>query len=328
MLNHETGEVKPHDEDYYATYQLNVEYYPENTNIPRRWIEFLEETIQTPAAIAQVQEFMGLCFTRNSKFAKCLLLIGPGADGKSLFIKMLRKLVGIENCSSVSFQDLEDQFHRSSLYNKFLNISTEIGSKAMESTYFKAISAGDPINAAFKHQNPFDFIPFCKLIFATNKLPRVLDNSDGFFRRVLPVQFKRQFLNDADVDLEEKLDAEISGIFEWALVGGHRLIENGKFTECDETKELMHSYRRLNNPVQCFVEDECMLGAEANIEKKELLTSYREYCKENNYKPMHRENFFRELYAVLSNVKTTKLTIEGTRTPCITGISLKPTVEA
>jgi putative DNA primase/helicase len=194
----------------------------------------------------------------------------------------------------------------------------------MESTYFKAISAGDPINAAFKHQNPFDFIPFCKLIFAANKLPRVLDNSDGFFRRVLPVQFKRQFLDDADVDLEAKLDAELSGIFEWALVGLHRLMKTGKLTECDETKDLMHSYRRLNNPVQCFVEDECMIGDEGEIGKKELLTSYRDYCKENHYKPMHRENFFRELYSVLSNIKQTRPTIEGIRTTCISGISLKP----
>ena len=77
-----------------------------------RWLEFLSQTIQTPEPIMQVQEFIGYCLTRDARYTKSLLLLGPGADGKSVFMQVVRELVGPENCSSVSFEDLEDQFFK------------------------------------------------------------------------------------------------------------------------------------------------------------------------------------------------------------------------
>lgn len=116
-------------------------------------------------------------------------------------LAVLRELVGADCCASVGFEDLDDNFMRASLYNKSVNISTEIGSKAIDSPIFKAITSGDPISASFKFKDNFEFKPFCKLVFAANKLPRSLDNSDGYFRRILPVQFKRQFFeSDPDTD--------------------------------------------------------------------------------------------------------------------------------
>jgi putative DNA primase/helicase len=232
-------------------------------------------------------------------------------------------LTGPENCSAVSFQDLEDQFHRSSLYGKMLNISTEVGSKAMESAYFKAICSGDPISAAFKHQNAFQFRPCCKLIFAGNRLPRILDNSDGPFRRLLPISFKRQFLTDGDPDLLEKLMAERSDIFQWALVGLHRLWEQGAFTDCDETRQLMMDHRRANNPVLCFVEDMCIVGARETVKKQELYKEYKRYADTNGYSIMGRENFFRELYSAISNLKQHRpRTATGEREYYINGIGI------
>jgi len=89
-----------------------------------------------------------------------------------------------------------------------MNISTEVGAKAIESPYFKAITAGDPINAAFKHKDTFDFVPYCKLIFTANRLPRVLDNSDGVYRRILPVLFKRQFLEETPGQYTKEIQHE------------------------------------------------------------------------------------------------------------------------
>ena len=303
MVNLRTMDLRPHAKSYYASYMLPVTFEPESGRVCDRWRSFLKETIQTPEPILQVQEFAGSCLSRDTRYAKSLLLIGPGQDGKSTYLKTLRKLVGPDNCSAVSFRDLEDQFLRASLYNKLLNIATEIGHQAMESPYFKAVVSGDPISAAFKHKTPFSFTPYCKLAFATNKMPRVLDNSDGFFRRVLPVHFKRQFINDADVHLEEKLEDELSEIFEWALVGLHRLMEQEKYTECEETRQLLSDYRRLNDPVTCFIEDVLTLDDERSTAKEELYSQYRAYCTVNGYNPYHRENFFRELYAALSSLK-------------------------
>lgn len=313
MLNLHTLEIRPHDRDFYFTHMLHVSFDPDNSKECRRWLEFCDETVQTPASIAQLQEFTGYCFLRSTKYEKCLFLLGPGSDGKSTYIKILREIIGPENCASVSFSDLEDQFHRSSLYGKLVNISTEIGSKAIETPYFKAITSGDPVNAAYKHRDVFEFMPFVKLCFAGNRLPRVLDNSDGFFRRLLPVEFKRQFVEgqDADPDLFETLKGELSGIFAWAVLGLHRLLKQNRFTESEETRNLMMDYRRSNNPVLCFVEDECEVDQDYSEQKDAIYGRYETYCRANGYSRMNKENFLRELFAAVSSVRKYRARLPG-----------------
>jgi putative DNA primase/helicase len=301
---------------------LPVSYDPDRGGKCTRFIEYLYETIQTNGPIMQAQEFAGYCLTTSTAFEKCLLLLGPGADGKSTFLKVLRELVGAENCAAVSFPDLEDQFQRSSLYGKLLNISTEVGGRAIESQYFKAITSGDPLNAAFKHRNAFEFCPTCKLAFAANRLPRVLDNSDGYFRRLLPISFKRQFIDDYDPQLFEKLKAELSEIFVWAVEGLQRLWDQKGFTQCDETTRIMIDYRRGNNPVLGYVEDRCSLGDDYETPKREIYRDYREYCGESGFQIMNIENFFRELYAAHQYLKQYRPRVEGDRQYYVKGIKV------
>ncbi len=307
MLNIDTLVLKPHHPDYYASYQLNVSFNPESNDMCTRWLKFLKETIQTPEVIDQVQEFFGYCFLKKTPFAKVLLLLGPGSDGKSTLIKVLIEIIGPENCAAINFNEMEDQFLRSTLYQKAVNVCGEVGSKIIESTYFKAVSAGDRIQAAFKHKNAFEFKPYCKLIFAGNKMPRVKDTSDGLYRRLLPVQFKRQFMEgdpDTDPFLEDKLFSELSEIFLWSLAGLKRLLKNKQFTNCEETMDLMMEYKRLNNPVLCFIQDMCTVDENGRTSKKDLFANYGSYCRNNGYRAYSRENFFRELFAAFATLRT------------------------
>jgi putative DNA primase/helicase len=318
-----------HAKEFYATYMFPVIYDPENVPVCTRWLQFLDETIQTAEVIAQVQEFFGYCLTPSTAYEKCLLCLGPGADGKSTLLKILREMVGAMNCAAVNIEDLDDQFQRSSIYGKLLNISTEVGSKAMESKIFKAIVSGDAVQAAYKHENGFEFVPTCKMAFAANRFPRVLDNSDGFFRKILPVQFKRQFLTGADKSLVEKLKAELSGIFHWALIGRQRLWEQQDFTESDETNRILLDYRRSNNPVLCFLEDECELdpgGMGYEVSKKDLYDQYERYCKDKGYSKFSEENFFRELRSARSNLEQYRPRIGGSREYRIKGIRIAITM--
>jgi putative DNA primase/helicase len=325
----EEDRLDAHAKEFYATYMFPVIYDPKNVPICERWLQFLKETIQTAEVIAQVQEFFGYCLTPSVAFEKCLLCLGPGADGKSTLLKILREMVGPMNCAAVNIEDLDDQFQRSSLYGKLLNISTEVGSKAMESKIFKAIVSGDAVQAAYKHENSFEFVPTCKMAFAANRFPRVLDNSDGFFRKILPVAFKRQFLTGADKGLFAALKKELSGIFHWSLIGRERLWAQQDFTESDETNRLLLDYRRSNNPVLCFLEDECELdpgdmGFE--VSKSDLYNRYEAYCHDKGYSKYSEENFFRELRSARSNLEQYRPTVGGKREYRLKGIRLAVTL--
>jgi putative DNA primase/helicase len=328
MLNINTFEILPHDPDAYFTTIFPVSLDPSSPKRCDRFLKYLDTNVQTPEVIDQIQEFAGYILTRHARYEKCLFLFGPGRDGKSKLMRLLREMVGAKNCSAVSFPDLEREFPRSSLYNKLLNISTEIGSEAIESSYFKAITSGDPIQAAFKHKDNFEFSPYCKLIFAGNILPRIKDTSDALYERFLPVKFKRQFLEgdpDRDVMLLEKLIEELSEIFYWALCGLQRLMKNGRFTDCEETRELIIGYRRSNSPILSFIEDECIMGADQEVFKDELYARYRQYCGKNGYMPVSNNNFFRDLEAALNNLRIYRPRTDGKRKRAIQGVGLKGT---
>lgn len=327
MLNIHTFEVKPHDREFYFTQMLPIDFDPNSDKKCTEFLKLLSTNIQTPEVIAQLQEFTGYCLVRHAKYEKALYLIGPGADGKSTYMKILRELVGPENCSAVSFGAIEDQFQRSAMYNRLVNLSAEIGAESLESQYFKKIVSGDTLQAAYKHVDTFEFDPFCKLVFAGNMLPRVRDNTDGYFRKLLIIQMKRQYLEDdpeRDPNLFDKLKMELSEIFYWALCGLARLVKQGHFTFCDETRDLMQDYRRLNNPVLCYVEEDCDLGDDLEVSKKDLYGDYKNYCNRNGYTALNSGNFFRELNTVFRNLRSYRPRKGNPdRLPYVQGIKIK-----
>ncbi|MDQ5987905.1 MAG: DNA primase [Syntrophus sp. SKADARSKE-3] len=330
MLNIDTFEIFPHDKDYLSTFSLPVSLDPESTKRCENFERFLETSVQDSECIAQMQEYAGYIITRNTKYQKCLFLLGPGRDGKSVFINAIIDMIGSENVSAVSFADLEKEFARSSLYNTMLNVSTEIGNSAIESPYFKAITGGDVIQAAFKHKDNFSFKPYCKLLFAGNQLPRIRDNSDALFERILPIKFRRQFLEgdpDRDIHLSDKLHEERSEIFYWALCGLKRLRDQGRFSDSSETRKLMMEFRRSNNPILCFVEEKCSLGDGLEIEKEALYKEYTQYASRNGYQPNNSNTFFRELYSAVGRLKSYQARHGASRPRVVEGIGLKTVVE-
>lgn len=331
MLDINTFKILPHDKNYLSTVQIQVQFDPERPAKCDRWIRFLGETIQTREVIEQFQEFFGLCLTRETRYNKCLIMLGDGGDGKSIAQDVLRELVGPANCTSVSLSGLEDQFQRVLVYDKLVNMSAEVGGGAIDSEYFKLITGGDEITASYKNKQGFGFKPFCKLMFAVNRMPKITDSTDGLYRRLLPIHFKRQFLDgdpDRDPFLYEKLLVELDGIFAWALAGLHRLRKRGEFdTSVPETQKLLSEYRRQNSPVYTFVQDCCLVGGEEyTTSRADLYQAYRTWSGKNGFGAVHSQNFFTELRMAIKvlkkEIKDTRPRVKGTPTRSFKGIGL------
>jgi putative DNA primase/helicase len=326
MFNIDTMETAPHGKHFLSTVQLPFSFDPDNPKPCPLWQKFLSETIQTENPIQQLQEFFGYCMTKEVRYETCLFMIGDGGDGKSTVQTLLRALCGKANCTSVPLDGLEDQFQRSALYKKLVNMSAEVGSNAMDSQFFKLIVSGDEISAAFKHKNTFDFEPFVKMVFAVNKMPKIMDNTDGFYRKILPISFKRQFLPgdpDRDPFLVDKLMEELPGIFGWAMAGLARLRQRGCFdVDCDETLQLVSEYRRQNSPIFAFVQDCLAIGETYTAGKEDLYKAYKAYCGENGYGASHRENFLADLRRTVKAVKNTRPRVNGERVQSLAGVGL------
>jgi len=221
---------------------------------------------------------------------------------------------------------LESEFHRASLYNKLLNISSELEiNELMGSGYFKSIASGDTIDAAFKFRDSFSFTPYARLIFAMNDLPKSRDRSHGYYRRFLIVPFNKEFKgSQADRTLGKKLILELDGIFNWALAGLKRLFEQDHFTKSKVLDDMLKQYKRDNNPVISFLEDHCIINPNLSIEKNKIYETYKDdFCKNNGYKSFGNSQFFKELKRQVPQISESQPREDGVRIRILEGISLR-----
>ena len=330
MLDLDTKELLPQDPKYLSTYQVQANADP-SADCPR-FKQFCREALENERKIMVLQEWTGYCLTNDVSHEKAAFLVGRPQGGKSRYVRVLEHLVGHDARSNVTLRDLEDQFHRVTLFGKLINTSTETEfSKAFLSDYFQAIVSGDSIQAAYKTKDVFSFQPFCKLTFSMNHLPRPRDYTGAFFRRLLIIRFTRQFVGeDQDKGLLGKLLAEIDGILNWALVGLDRLREQGGFTYCEEMEYEMQEYRSDSVPVLSFAEERCVLqengGKPIDSGKQELFADYKLFCDERNFRAVGYNHFFRQIYDLFPQVDAKRPRTKGKRERRIAGIALKSSV--
>jgi putative DNA primase/helicase len=305
-----------HTPDYISIIQLPVNYDPKAT-CPL-WKKTLRTSLPEDRALHDVlQEWAGYCVTQDVKHEKAMIFDGEGANGKGVVGDTIAAMLGKDNCSAVHLADLDRGAQRASLFGKLLNFASEISSKEIVSdSYFKSIVSGDLITGEAKYKNPFTFRPFCKMMFATNNLPRVNDKSYGFYRKLIIIPFNQKFVDSngqgprKDKKRRAKLLKEIDGIFLWALQGLKRLEKRGFFTEPKVILGKIEEYRRQNNPIIQFVEECCELK-EGQIEVKTAYKTYGEWALQFGFQTMNDVNFSKTLRKEYPQIVPDK--IDGTR---------------
>lgn len=292
MYDVKKDKLLPHNEKYYCTIQLPIEY-DKNAKCPK-FKEFLNAVFKgNKKLIRVIQELLGYILV-NSTSAQCFFIFyGTGSNGKSVLANIFMKLIGEGNYANVSIRNLNRNFSRAKLSRVALNISTENESangKLLDSQYVKAISSGDSIDAEFKGKDVFSFKPTCKLIFCTNTLPQFNDKSEGFYRRIMIIPFDAHFsLEDgtADINIEKSLAEEMSGIFNFAIAGLKRLKDNNfKFTKSKKMNQMKSFYKKLVNPYEDFWYERVTTQPPNTNQmntKKEFYSEFLLWCSENKH---------------------------------------------
>ena len=67
----------------------------------------------------------------------------------------------------------------------------------------KTITGSDRITVQKKHEDPFEMLAFAKLIFSTNCFSQIYDQTEGFLRRWIIIEWKRSFTKIEIVSLME-----------------------------------------------------------------------------------------------------------------------------
>jgi putative DNA primase/helicase len=297
----EGTKMRPFNSSDFMTYQLPFEYDKE-AQAPQ-FQAYLDRVLPDKQRQMVLAEYLGFVFIKNGnstiKEEKTLLLYGSGANGKSVFFEIVNALLGEENVSSYSLQSItnENGYYRAKLANKLVNYASEINGK-LETSLFKAMVSGEPVEARLPYGEPFLLKQYAKLIFNCNELPKDVEHTNAFFRRFLIIPFDVTIPElEQDKQLHTKIIRnELSGVFNWVLEGLNRLLKQKGFSNCDAVNLALERYKTESDTVQLFInEKEYQFSPNGSKLIKDLYFEYQNFCNDDGFCPLNKSNFIKRL---------------------------------
>lgn len=298
-----SGAVYACSPDFMFTHHVPV-IFDESAKCPYFKTFLNQITLGNKKRRATLEEFMGLCLTRDIGFGTALLLKGNGSNGKSVFCNVLCSILGADNYTTVSLKDLSG-FGSGKIPNKRLIIMTEISkstSANLMTNELKQIITGERMDCNMKYKQNFDMRPFAKVLILTNHEVGFLnDDSEGALRRVFIVPFEYYVpADERDFQLEDKLMNEASGILNLALEGYRRLVKNGyQYSSKSESDKLIRDLIRTENPFRCFVKEKIQYAHGTFKSYSKILLEYKEWC--NYYGVEYNKLDGREIFQEINN---------------------------
>lgn len=288
VLDMSTFKLIPHNPRFYLQSGRKVAW-DENAKSPT-FEKYLDDIFRDDEDRAEkvqfVIEWLGLCLIPDTSYEKFVVCVGEGGNGKSVLLKLMPELVGLENVYSAPIERLGNRRALAELDGKLLLTSSEINENTvMDDGILKQIVSGDTIEAERKYEHPFTFVPYTRIMLATNHLPKLQDVTHAFFRRLVMLKFNRNFTADEmDLELSSKLRAELSGIFAMAVSGLRSLQARGQFIVPKSSISASKQYREDSDTIKMFA-DEALLPDDTNkgVRPASVYDLYRKYCNTFGY---------------------------------------------
>ena len=308
VLNLETMEFNRHSKKVAPFCYIDVEYDPAAECY--KWNNFLEEVLPVEDVRKILQEFLGCAFIdrRKMKVEAMMILYGAGSNGKSVIAHTIANVLGENNITHFSFDDLlsssDVSKNTDKLNNKLVNFSEEV-SAVHSSRYgdrLKALISGDSLMCRPIYGETYTTESLPMLMANANKLPKMDDSSHGLMRRMIIVEFTR-IIPTALQDhlLESKLEQEKSGIINWILEGRARMVSNnGNFTNGDSIALAAESFMAANNSVLEFMFDKNYYPFPETPEQAilpyqhrltNLYSEYDQWCVSHRYRAISPNEF-------------------------------------
>lgn len=236
---------------------------------------------------------------------KSFMNLGSGENGKSVYLNYLKSLMGKNNGVSMSLHDIaEDKYIRAELDGESYNIFTDLEKNELRHTgTIKIISSGESLTVQKKYGHPFQMTPFVKLIFSTNRFPKVYDQTQGFFRRWIIIKWERNFEGtpERNENLLEQLttnQAEKNLVFSCLVYLARFLKKNGKFSHSQKWKAISKQWNENADPLDGYANNHTQ-QAKTHKTKREVYQHYKNIMLSIGETPLGMRQFsnsFAEYY--------------------------------
>lgn len=295
LFNLETMQSEPHKPELYFTTQLDFAYDPSATCPTFK--RFLEKSLVHPGTTRHdgslyrlLLQFLGYSMTADTKFKVSLWLIGAKDSGKSTLVNFLKLFMGNLHTTVDLTQLGTNRFLLSGIVGKRVITFTEGSSNTvLPDGLYKALTGGqDDLQVDIKNRDPITFRPVAKIVWAMNdgQMPSITDRSGATARRLILIPFNRTIPeNEQDGNLEYKLYAERSGIFNEMLNHYKLLVQNGWFEHCEQSEVKKREYVLENDTEATYAEEMWEKHESYCMQSTVLYKSYSQWCQDRGFHP-------------------------------------------
>ena len=283
-LDLRAGVLRPHRRDDLISNIVEVEF-DANADC-ELWDSFLWRVLDHNEELYNyLRRFVGYLLVGDTSEQSLHFLYGLGANGKSVFCEMLIRLLG-DYAVAVSpdllmlrrHSGIPNDVARLRVVRVALMNETAQGARFDEAK-LKDLTGGDTLTARFLHQEFFDFRPSHRILIRGNHKPSIAGTDDGIWRRLRLVPFSVQIpADEQDRDLLRKLESELSGILNWALVGCREWQAHG-LKPPPIIVEAVRQYREESDTLGRFIVECCETRKLGQVKSSVLFKCYQDFCE-------------------------------------------------
>ena len=278
-INFHTGGVQQHYKADFITKITEVPFHPD-AEAP-----LFEQVVNTAFKgnvnlIQFVQKYLGYAMTGSIREQCIAILHGTGANGKSTILNAAAEALGEyaqttrpETLMAKRDSGIPSDVAKLKGARLVLASESEDGHRLAESA-IKQMTGGEKIQARALYQDWFEFAPQFKIVLCTNHKPIIRGDDYAIWRRIRLVPFEHVIPeNERDLDLADKLRAELPGILKWCVVGAAQWLAEG-LGQPEEIVAATEDYKTEQNVLSLFFEHCCTMRTDATCESSQLFLAF------------------------------------------------------
>ena len=309
VLEVENGKFhKSFNKRYVQMWAVDYDYDPDAR--PFLWYQFINQVLPDKYLQDVLQMFLGATFIdrRKVKIEHILILLGKGANGKSVIQKTVCGVLGDEYVTTQEVgrlcqRGIEGDMAVAEINGKRLNYCTEMEQTDFykKSARLKAIVSGEKVPARRLYGYPFYAQNIPLLMANANAIPIFNTKDDALIRRLyvipfnvtIPPEKQNRTLNDQLVD-------EYPAILNWIIEGRDKFIKNGYSLPKDVNFErIIITEKTQYNSALKFMDVHNYKPEIAGVEIYpltwmrlfDLYNKYERWCRANELQPIAKNAF-------------------------------------